>query len=25
VICNFAPRAFEQTTPDFLRRQIHFC
>ena len=21
----FAPRAFKQTTPDFLRRQIHFC
>ena len=25
VFSNFAPRAFEQTTPDFLRRKIHFC
>ena len=25
VFSYFAPRAFEQSTPDFLRRQIHFC
>ena len=25
VLRYFAPRAFKQSTPDFLRRQIHFC
>ena len=25
VLRYFAPRAFKQTTPDFLRRKIHFC
>jgi hypothetical protein len=25
VFSNFAPRAFKQSTPDFLRRQIHVC
>ena len=25
VLRYFAPRAFKQSTPDFLRRQIHVC
>jgi hypothetical protein len=25
VLRYFAPRAFEQSTPDFVRRKIHFC
>jgi hypothetical protein len=25
VLRYFAPRAFEQSIPDFVRRKIHFC